>query len=87
MVTLGISGNIAQGRIRIGMVRVEEPQQLEVGMVMVEAIFLEDVVAKIVVITCFTRQANWLELLEYSPLRSIVRHATDPIVLFLGGQR
>ncbi|XP_055826298.1 uncharacterized protein LOC129894650 [Solanum dulcamara] len=55
---------------------------------MLGAVILEDVVDKVVVVANLAVVVDRLELLEYSPVREMVRQATEPIViLFLGGQR
>ncbi|XP_055822091.1 uncharacterized protein LOC129890593 [Solanum dulcamara] len=74
--------NIVQGRVRLGMIRVIESQQLEVeATAMVGAVILEDVVAKVVVVASPAGVAGRLELLEYSPVRDKVRQVTEPIVM------
>lgn len=64
VVRLGILGNIVQGRSKLSMIRVTNLQQLEVGVVMVEVVILEDVVAKVIMVTSSTRVAGRLKLLD-----------------------
>ena len=68
--------------------RVTDPQQLEVGVVMVEVIILGDVVAKVMVVTSSVVVADKFELLQCSPVAAMDRTVTEPIVMLTsGGQR
>ncbi|XP_055814121.1 uncharacterized protein LOC129883491 [Solanum dulcamara] len=52
---------------------------------MVGAVILEDVVAKVMVVTSTAGVTGRLELLEYSPAREMVKQAIEPIVMLSPG--
>ncbi|KAH0709366.1 hypothetical protein KY284_010793 [Solanum tuberosum] len=79
---LDISVNIVQSIVRLGTIRVTDPQQLEVEEFMLDAVILEDVVAKVMVVTSSVGVTGRLELLKHSPKGEMDRQVIEPLLCF-----
>ena len=78
---LDILGGIVQNRVI-------DPQQLEVEVVMVEAVILENAVAEVMVVTKTAGVTGKLEPLQHNMVGATGRQVIGPIVmLFLGGRK